>query len=178
MRMLSIGKSVSLRLVEHKDAAFILGLRLDPIKGKHLSHTKNNLDDQIKFIKTSLEDYGQYYFIIVDNALGNPLGTVRLYDFQGDSFCWGSWIVADNAPSSTALQSALLVYDFAFYALHFKKSHFDVRKGNSKVLNFHTRMGARLYMKAIQTISFIMIYYPTPQLGIGIPNFYHDLKQL
>lgn len=144
MKLWSVGKNVSLRLVEPHDASFILGLRLDPHKGQHLSKTPNDLDLQIEFIQQSLNNCSEYYFIILENTSLRPLGTVRLYDFQAASFCWGSWIVIDDAPASTAIQSALLVYDFAFFALHFKQSHFDVRKGNSKVLKFHTRMGARI----------------------------------
>ncbi|MDZ4316950.1 MAG: hypothetical protein U0989_19560, partial [Azonexus sp.] len=41
-----------------------------------------------------------------------------------------------------ALESAFLVYQFAFENLEFEKSHFDVRKGNDRVISFHEKMGA------------------------------------
>lgn len=144
MKLWAIGKSIGLRAVEVQDAKFILNLRLDAVKGQHLSATPNDLSSQKSFIDLTLRCNDQYYFIICDKISFHSLGTVRLYDFKGDSFCWGSWIVADGTPSSTALQSSLLIYDFAFFALHFKQAHFDVRKHNKKVVSFHKRMGAEI----------------------------------
>ena len=72
---------------------------------------------------------------------GRPVGTVRLYDQQGDSFCWGSWIKSDEAPSGFGIESALMVYEYGL-ALGFKRAHFEVRKGNSGVTAFHERFGA------------------------------------
>ncbi|MGQ7116015.1 hypothetical protein ACUOFC_65445, partial [Escherichia sp. TWPC-MK] len=40
------------------------------------------------------------------------------------------------------MESALLVYHFAFVELGFEQSHFDVRKNNEKVIEFHKKMGA------------------------------------
>jgi hypothetical protein len=50
--------------------------------------------------------------------------------------------LADNAPKTAAIESVLLIYDFALYSLYFKKSHFDVRKLNTNVVEFHKRFGA------------------------------------
>ena len=43
-----------------------------------------------------------------------------------------------------AIESALLIYDFAFFSLHYPKAHFDVRKNNERVVNFHKRFGANV----------------------------------
>ena len=67
-----------------------------------------------------------------------------MYDFRDDSFCLGSWLVKEDAPKTTAIESALQIYEFGFYTLGFKKSHFDVRKGNDKVIAFHQRFGAKI----------------------------------
>ena len=72
------------------------------------------------------------------------VGTVRLYDFQGDSFSWGSQMIVSGAPSSAAIASALLVYEFAFYTLGFKRSHFSVRILNERVVASHQRFGAKI----------------------------------
>jgi hypothetical protein len=66
---------------------------------------------------------------------------VRLYDQRGDSFCWGSWIKSDGAPSGFGVESALMIYDFALQ-LGFRRAHFDVRKQNTSVCQFHERFGA------------------------------------
>jgi hypothetical protein len=122
------------------DAEFILSLRTDVIKSRFLSHTQNDLDKQIKWLELYSKDDSQIYFIIKDFEL-NKVGTVRLYDQQGSSFCWGSWIIKDKSPSFYAIESALMVYIFAI-SLGFTESHFDVRKDNISVLKFHEKFGA------------------------------------
>ncbi len=70
------------------------------------------------------------------------LGLVRVYDLKKDSFCWGSWLIKNGAPKSTAIESSLQIYEFGFGELGFQQSHFDVRKENQKVVVFHERFGA------------------------------------
>ena len=139
------GKRINLRLIEIEDADFLLSLRLDPNKSRHLSKVDDDLEKQLKW----LTDYKQreclndeYYFIIEDKD-NSPFGCVRLYDFIKDSFCWGSWILKSDSPSFMAVESALQVYEFAFYTLKFNKCHFDVRKENTSVVAFHERFGAK-----------------------------------
>jgi RimJ/RimL family protein N-acetyltransferase len=135
-----IGKNVVFRNVNKADAEFILQLRTDPEKGKYLSATATDLDLQLAWLGKYAEDNSQIYFIIEDKN-GERYGTIRLYDVRGDSFCWGSWILRDGRPSGFAMESAILVYQFAL-SLGFKKSHFDVRKENVSVWQFHERFGA------------------------------------
>ncbi|AKU23463.1 GNAT family N-acetyltransferase [Massilia sp. MB5] len=124
------------------DAAFILGLRTDASKGRYLSATSPDLAKQEAWLAGYAQDAGQIYFIIEDTA-GEAVGTVRLYDQQGDSFCWGSWIKKDGAPSGFAIESALIIYHYALH-LGFAGAHFDVRKGNTGVIQFHERFGAQV----------------------------------
>lgn len=124
-----------------EDAEFIVSLRTDPAKNKHLSPTAGDIGKQKDYIAHYLTNPGEYYFIICGSD-NNPVGTIRIYDIHDDSFCWGSWILSDNAPPAASIESALLIYDFAFYSLHYKKSHFDVRKENQRVVAFHQRFGA------------------------------------
>lgn len=135
------GKSIFLREVTIDDAEFIIKLRTDPEKSKHLSVTPNDIDKQKSFISSYLKSQADYYFIICDWSRC-PLGTIRIYDVRDDSFCWGSWILSKDAPSNAAIESALLIYDFAFFSLHYPESHFDVRKVNHRVVDFHKRFGA------------------------------------
>jgi hypothetical protein len=81
------GETLVFRDACASDAEFILSLRTDENKSRFLSATKNDLDAQ----KAWLLQYGsaedQAYFIIEFND--EPIGTVRLYDAQQESFCWG-----------------------------------------------------------------------------------------
>jgi len=141
------GDAVRLRLATEADAAFLLGLRLDPSRNQNISATSSDLSAQVSWMHAygAREAAGReaYFVIEVD---GQPQGSVRLYDYRPsvDSFCWGSWIIRPGAPASTAYQSAILVYDLAFGPLRFDRSHFDVRQANVSVWKFHEKMGARI----------------------------------
>lgn len=141
MKPIVRGKKLYFREVVLADVEFILSLRTDPGKNRYLSPTTSDVSQQRAFIERYQQSLTDYYFIICDWK-ARSLGTVRIYDIQGDSFCWGSWILSADAPTSSAIESALLLYDFAFYSLHYKSSHFDVRKDNLSVVDFHKRFGA------------------------------------
>ena len=136
-----IGKNIDLRPIELSDAEFILSLRLDPELSQYLSPVENNLDKQRQWLKTCQEDPTQHYFII-QNKQQQPVGTIRIYDIKNNSFCWGSWIVIPEARSYTSYESIILLYQYAFFDLGLDITHFDVRKENTKALNFYLRFGA------------------------------------
>lgn len=135
-----LGKSIVLRDATPADAEFIVALRTDPAKGQYLSKTSPDVAAQAAWLEAYAKDDSQVYFIIEDQA-GTRHGTVRLYDPQGASFSWGSWILADGRPSGFAVESALMVYAYALQ-LGFTASHFSVRVGNESVWKFHERFGA------------------------------------
>jgi RimJ/RimL family protein N-acetyltransferase len=137
-------KTISLRLVEPTDAEFILKLRLDQRYNSFISAVKNDVDSQRNWIVNYKKDESekrQFYFII-ERLDGIPCGTVRVYDLKFDSFCWGSWILNEDKTRYSAIESALLVYEFGFNELGFKKCHFEVMKENTKVIEFHKKFGA------------------------------------
>lgn len=142
--MMYESKTIKIRLVEESDAEFILKLRLDERYNKFLSDVNPDVQAQRDWIKKYKNDEvrkKQFYFIIERND-NIPCGTVRIYDIQGDSFCWGSWILNENKTRYAAIESAFLVYKFGFDTLGLRKSHFEVRKGNERVISFHKKMGA------------------------------------
>jgi RimJ/RimL family protein N-acetyltransferase len=135
------------RFVEVEDAEFTLSLRSDSELSKHLNKTSFELDAQRRWIdayKTREAQGDEYYFVIV--CEGRNQGVVRLYDFRDvdgkRSFCWGSWIIAPPRPKGLVTYSALCVYEIGFDILQFEMSHFDVRRSNDKVNEFHLRAGA------------------------------------
>ncbi|MBT9300652.1 GNAT family N-acetyltransferase [Pseudomonas sp. TAE6080] len=137
-------KTVRLRLIEENDAGFVLKLRLDKNYNQFLSSVAPSIEAQREWINKykSDEQKGAQYYFIIERLDGVPCGTVRLYDFKGSSFSWGSWILNEDKTRFAALESAFLVYQFAFEHLEFEKSHFEVRKGNDRVISFHEKMGA------------------------------------
>jgi RimJ/RimL family protein N-acetyltransferase len=134
------GKTLMFRNAVPDDAEFILSLRTDPVKSRYLSAVSSDVQRQRDWLTAYRDGTGQAYFVILSDD--NAIGTVRLYDAQGDSFCWGSWMLADGRPKHAAVESALMVYSYALDHLGFRSSHFDVRRENAKVIAFHERMGA------------------------------------
>jgi len=144
--MIIYGKNINMRTVELKDADFIYTMRQNQNKTKYLSKVAGTVESQREWIEDYKErekNKKEFYFVI-ESKNKEKLGLVRMYDFQKNSFCWGSWLIKENAPKTTAIESALQIYECGFYKLGFTKSHFDVRKGNDKVIAFHQRFCAKV----------------------------------
>lgn len=135
-----LGKTLTFRDATVADAAFILSLRTDTEKNQFLSTVSGDIADQKAWLERYALNNDQAYFII--EFQGESIGTVRLYDQQSESFCWGSWILISSRPSHAAMESALMVYAYAVDHLGFESAHFDVRRGNERVWAFHERFGA------------------------------------
>lgn len=144
--MIIYGKNINMRTVTIKDAEFIYNMRQNQNKTKYLSKVSGNVESQKEWIKNykKREKTKKEFYFVIESKDEEKLGLVRMYDFRNDSFCWGSWLIKENAPKTTAIESALQIYEFGFYGLEFEKSHFDVRKGNDKVIAFHKRFGAKI----------------------------------
>nr|AXY99489.1 butyryltransferase [Proteus vulgaris] len=143
--MILKSKTIKLRFVNENDAEFILSLRTNNTYNRFLSHVDNDILQQKKWIeqyKKKEKNNEEFYFIIerLDNT---PCGTVRIYDIQDNSFSWGSWILNENKTRTAAIESALLVYIFGFEKKYFTHCHFEVMKGNEKVISFHEKFNAR-----------------------------------
>ena len=169
--------STKLRLVEESDATFIFELRSNSQKSKFISEISNSLNDQENWIKQykNREKQALEYYYIIQGQNEEALGTIRIYDIQGDSFCWGSWIVKQGAPASTAIKSALLIYEKAFYSLGFNRSHFDVRKENKSVIAFHKRMGAVIVSESDIDYFFIYTKDKFEHIKPKYKKYYNDL---
>lgn len=156
-------KTIFLRFAEVSDAEFIHSLRINEDFNKYLSVVDDDIAKQENWLleyKKREKQGLEYYFIICRNSDSLPIGTVRVYDFIGnkESFCWGSWILNENKTKYAALESALLIYDFAFFNLGFKRCHMDIRKKNIKVIEFHKRFGVEIVGET--DLDLIGYYYP------------------
>lgn len=136
--------TVSLRLIEEDDAEFVVKLRTDEKLNRFISAIEDDINAQKRWIRNYKIDEAkksQFYFIIERND-GVRCGTVRIYDIREDSFSWGSWVLNAQKTRFSAVESAFLVYQFGFGQLGFSKCHFEVMKGNERVMSFHEKMGA------------------------------------
>jgi len=140
--------SVGVREVSISDADYILKLRLDDSYSRYISKVSNEVSAQEhyirKYLKNNTHSRESFYFILTNIATEKPCGTVRIYNFNGDTFEWGSWILDDNKTRYAAMETAILIYEFAFNTLGFSKSEFEVNKDNDKVVSYHKKSGAMI----------------------------------
>lgn len=143
MKPIVRGKSVYFREASRADAVFIHKLRSDSRRSKFLSPTPQDLASQERYMEKYEASTSEYYFVICDWN-NSRLGTVRIYNLSRSRFTWGSWLLAPGTPNHVALESAILLYDFGFFALHCETAFFDARKENRSVVLFHSLFGARV----------------------------------
>lgn len=137
------GKYVTLREVTTDDAEFILSLRCNEEKSKFLHKTEYNIENQVNYINHYLSLSDEWYFIIL-NKKGERIGTYRIYDINKDSFSIGSWLMVDGVSFAECVESDYIIRTYGFEVLGYSKIHFDVRKGNKKVIRYHKMMGGRI----------------------------------
>lgn len=131
-------KNIKLRDATIEDSAFILDLRTDPNKNYHISKTVPSIHNQREWMVAYKSKEDQAYFII-ENYQSDKLGCIRMYNPNELAVEWGSWLIVDGAPPNVALESALLIYDYAI-RLGFKKVKIDVRQENESVWRFHEKV--------------------------------------
>jgi len=139
-------KHLYFRLIQFSDVDFLLDLRLNQNLNKYLSQISNEREQQIAWITSykEKEKLGlDFYFVVEDKKLGD-LGFVRVYDIDkfAKTFTWGSWVLKEDRPIYGALESALLLYEFAFNELELDVAKFVVDNENTAVINFHKKFGS------------------------------------
>ncbi|MFT7257046.1 MAG: hypothetical protein ACI8VR_002097, partial [Candidatus Azotimanducaceae bacterium] len=89
---------LAMREVLISDADYVFGLRVNDGYNQYLSKVSNEVSDQVAYIKKYISSSARssFYFIIENKARNVRCGTLRLYNFNGDSFEWGSWILDEN----------------------------------------------------------------------------------
>lgn len=128
---------VYMRLVKVEDAEFIVKLRSNPVLGKYLHSTDDNIDQQKRWILDykKRENAGlEYYFIFYKEDVA--CGVERIYNITLDSFTIGSWIFKKGLDPEIPILSNLLTKSLAFDLFPNKVFLFDVRKGNIKTMKY------------------------------------------
>lgn len=150
------GPNLVLRLIEPSDAAYVHGLRSDPVISRHLSPVQGGEEEQRDWIIAykQREAAGQEYYYIIERRDGLRCGTVRLYGLEADSFTWGSWILDSNKPRKAALESAVLSFGVGFDHLARNTAKVDVRINNTHATAFYRRLGMTEAWRTDQDIFF------------------------
>lgn len=139
-----IGKRVALRTARPDDAEFILKLRLNPKLNRFLHETDPSVEKQRAYIAAKQRQENDYHMII-ETIEGKRLGVVAVYDINPveKTFVWGRWLIDPDFPGY-AVETAILIYHFAFNVLNLQTAIMDVVKDNAKVVAIHNRLGAEV----------------------------------
>jgi len=129
---------IVLRLVELDDADFIFKLRTNTELNKFISYTSLDIADQIKWIQVykCKEKRGLEYYFIVQDQSGNKYGTIRLYNFDGNSFEIGSWLFSNPSPIGMAVKAHFIGFETGFELFNVDYCKFEIRKDNKGVLRY------------------------------------------
>ena len=105
------GIHTNLRSVKEDDAEKILKLRNDPRITDFLPPLDVTVEQQRQWITKQRSDKSSYYFIIEDK-LGNCLGTVGFYDIEGDHAETGRYCCIGEVQHS--VEATILQSDFIY----------------------------------------------------------------
>lgn len=138
------GAAFRLRPVALSDAGFIVGLRQASDRTRYLHRVGPDVAEQEAWLARYLGREGDYYFIIERKRTGEPEGTIGLYDVSPDGRTaeWGRWVIAEASPA--ALESAYLIYRFAFEGLGLDVVYCRTVADNARVVSFHDSMGLEM----------------------------------
>lgn len=109
------GNLVDLKAAEVEDAQFTLAIRQDPQITKYLPRIDITLDQQKQWIKKQREEENGYFFVVWDKQ-GNRLGTIGIYDINGNMGEGGR--LALYGDSFQKIEAGLLMSEFEFEVLH------------------------------------------------------------
>lgn len=135
------GALYRLRVVTPKDAEFVVDLRTSSRnRDKFLTVVGGDIEAQRIWISQQSQQPDDFYFV-VENMISNaPEGLISLYNVADGEAEWGRWVLVDGSPA--ALESAHLLFNFAFNDLGLREVYSRTLKENSKVVQFHDSLGA------------------------------------
>ena len=152
-----INENLSYRLVEEKDAQFILDLRTNPKKKKYLTPTKNDFKLQIEWIekyKIREKNNLEFYFIFFEKNV--PVGTYRMYKINKYSFTVGSWLFTSTFDKTTPIMAEIEICDYGFLKLNKEVLLFETKKANKKVLNYCLLKKPIIYKEDEENLYFLL----------------------
>lgn len=131
------GEGFRIRPVCAADVDFILELRCDEQLSQFLNPVDADPAAQIAWLQAYEQRPDDFYFVIERRSSGRPEGLISLYDVHAAerSAEWGRWVLRKG--SLAALESAWLIYRFAFEQLGLKRVYCRTVGENTAVVAFH-----------------------------------------
>ena len=128
---------LKVRLVNENDAEFILSLRANPNRTKHMITLEDEIDSQKKWIQEYKKrekeglDFYLIYYNIEDKAIG--LNRISHVDYKEKTAKASSWIAVEGLINE-AFKMSIIQSEIAFNFLKVDTIQCDVHKNNSNVI--------------------------------------------
>ncbi len=115
------------------------------------------MEDQKQWLQEQQKREGDYFFIS-ETKEGVLIGTIALYNINGDEGEVGRNLLYGNYLQNT--ETAVLIRDFAFYVQKLKRLVVTVHEENIHVQGFEKKLGAKEeYREYSQELGAALIYY-------------------
>lgn len=138
---------LKVRLINENDADFILSLRANPNRTKHMITLDYDLESQKKWIKEykKREKEGLDYYFIYANAKGTPIGVNRAssIDFNAKTSKSSSWITIEGLKSEP-LKMLVIGNEIIFNLIGVESSWGEVQKNNDRAIKIFKLFGYKL----------------------------------
>ena len=131
---------IKLRPVTMEDAAFIFEMRRDPKLAAYIGEFDERYSVHVAWLQRYFEREGDYYFCVETVRSKLPIGTIAIYDRNGDTAEWGRIVIDPRYPAAPA--SVWLMYHVAFDMLGLSGVFSRTVVDNRRVVSFHDRSGA------------------------------------
>ena len=137
------GKYVYLKSLELNDCKYIFNLRKLKKISQYLNDPPKKISDQILWIKNNIKNINTLDFLIYDKYNQKRIGTIGFNDINKKKSLaeWGRWICTGTSLQN--IESAIILLDYGFNKLKFKRIYSLTNSKNRKVLNFHKRSKAK-----------------------------------
>jgi RimJ/RimL family protein N-acetyltransferase len=133
------GKYVAIRYVDLCDAEDIVKLRNDSKLNRYLSSQKPlKVEVQINWLLNNKNSETNHYFKIVRKKDDKFIGTISLYNIDNNQGEFGRYICID---SIGAIESELLIIEFAFLQRRLENIYCRTVMDNEKVIIQHRKFG-------------------------------------
>lgn len=138
-----VGKCFKLRPINNQDVNRLIELRSNNNRTLYLNHINPTVESQLKWLSDYYGRNNDYYFAVQRISDENVEGFISLYDIDNQSRAgeFGRWILDEN--SNAALESAHLIYKFAFDVLSLDVVFCKTLVDNKKVVSLHDSYGAK-----------------------------------
>jgi RimJ/RimL family protein N-acetyltransferase len=135
------GRYVTLRSATVDDAEFTLAIRQDPEFNKYLPSLNITLEQQRDWILRQRDKDDDYFFVVWDKS-ENRIGTISIYNIEGDHAEAGRLTMRGNAFQS--IEAQLLSFHFGFNELKLKEIVSYIYAYNARALRFTQQFGGIL----------------------------------